>query len=60
MSHTQTFWKNLNVPVKGAAPAKIAKFFFILCLSTFFDRRKETRPNEAGALCSIIARKTII
>ena len=50
MSHTQTSWKNLNVPVKGAAPAKIAKFFFILCLSTFFDRRKETRPNEAGAL----------
>ena len=42
--------ENANVPVKGAAPAKIAKFFFILCRSTFFDRRKETSPNDAGAL----------
>ena len=50
MSRPKTLAEILNLPVKGAAPAKIAKFFLILCLSTFFDRRKETSPNDAGAL----------
>jgi hypothetical protein len=51
--------KRFNKPVIGAAREKIRRWHLILLRSIPLCKRKATSPNEAGALCSMIAKNTI-